>query len=155
MHRQMGNEKRAVPATFLCWRLLFTLPLYACMKQIFLMKEGIPLHIRFLKLVYSKGKIIVFKHKHVVEETKMLIKLIAVHSYHFIRCKCKIMHCSDSQTLSEYISRNIFDDNEKLSISEVLDVLISAGTFTSKSSFGAQRFLIVTVNELKKSIPCF
>ena len=65
------------------------------------------------------------------------------------------MHWSDSQTLSEYISRNVFDDNEKLSISEVLDVLISAGTFTSKSSFGTQRFLIVTVNELKKSIPCF
>ena len=105
--------------------------------------------------MYSKGKIIVFKHKHVVEETKMLIKLIAVHSYHFIRYKCKIMHWSDSQTLSEYISRNVFDDNEKLSISEVLDVLISAGTFTSKSSFGTQRFLIVTGNELKKSIPCF
>ena len=58
----------------------------------------------------------VFKHKHIVEETKMLIKLITVDSYHFIRYKCKVTHCLDSQT-SEYISMIVIDDNEKLLIS--------------------------------------
>ena len=58
MYWLMWIEKRTVPPTFLHWQQLFSLPLYACMKQIFLTKEDIPLHIRFLKLVYSKGKII-------------------------------------------------------------------------------------------------
>ena len=53
----MWNEKRAAPPTFLRWRQLFTLPLYSCMKQIFLTKVGILLHIRFLKLVYSEENI--------------------------------------------------------------------------------------------------
>ena len=39
------------------WRLLFTLPLPACMKKNFHTKEEIPLHIRVLKLVYSEEKI--------------------------------------------------------------------------------------------------
>ena len=66
---------------------LFNLPLYACMKKKILMKKDIPLDIRFLKLVHSEGKIpsVCFKNKHVVEEAKMLIKLIAVHSKNFIR----------------------------------------------------------------------
>ena len=42
----------------------------------------------------------VFKHKHVVEEAKMLIKLILVNSYHFIRYNCKITHYLGSQKLS-------------------------------------------------------
>ena len=42
----------------------------------------------------------VFKHKHVVEEAKMLIKLIVVNSYHFIRYNCKITHYLGSQKLS-------------------------------------------------------
>ena len=53
LFQQMWNEKPA-PPTFLCWRQLFTLPLYACMKQVFLMKEDIPLHMWFFKLVYSE-----------------------------------------------------------------------------------------------------
>ena len=57
----------------------------------------------------------VFKQKHVVEEAKILIKLIAV----------------DSQTFSEYISRIVFDGNENFSISEVQEVLTGVGTFTS------------------------
>ena len=36
---------------------------------------------------------------HVVEEAKMLIKLIVVDPNYFIRCKCKSTHCLDSQTL--------------------------------------------------------
>ena len=80
----------------------------------------------------------------------MLIKLIAVDSCHFIRYKCKITHCPDSQTLSEYISTIVLDDNEKLLINVVLDVLIGAGTFTSTSSSGTQ---FVTMNALKKSVP--
>ena len=57
----------------------------------------------------------------------MLIKLIVVNSNHFTRYKCKIMHCLDSQTLSEYISTIALDDNEKLLVNEVLEVLIGVG----------------------------
>ena len=88
-----------------------------------------------------------------MEEAKLLFKLIVVDSNHFIRYKCKITHCLDSPTLSEYISTIVFDDNEKLSISEVLEVLIGVGTFTSKSSFDTQSLQFVTMNELKKSMP--
>ena len=42
----------------------------------------------------------------------MLIKLLAVDSNHFVRQKCKITQCLDSQTLSEYISKIVLD-NEK------------------------------------------
>ena len=45
------------------------------------------------------------------------------------------------------------DDNEKLSINKVLEVLIAVGTFTSTSSFDKQSLQFVTVNELKKSMP--
>ena len=72
----------------------------------------------------------VFKCKHVAEEAKMHIKLIDVDSNHFIRYKCKILHCLDSQTLSEYISTIVLD-NEKLSINVVPEVLTGVGTFTS------------------------
>ena len=65
----------------------------------------------------------------------MLIKLIAVDSNNFIRYMCKITHCLDSQTLSEYISTIVLDENEKLSINEVLEVLTGVETFTSTSSF--------------------
>ena len=95
---------------------------------------------------------LVSKHKHVVEEGKMLLKLIAVDSYHFIRYKCKITHCPDSQT-SEYISAIVLDDNEKLSTSEVLNVTVGSGTFTSTSSFGTQSLQFVTMNEFKKYVP--
>ena len=47
----------------------------------------------------------------------------------------------------------VLDDNEKISISEVLDILIGAGTFTSTSSSGTQSLQFVTMNELKKSEP--
>ena len=73
----------------------------------------------------------VFKQKHVVEEAKILIKLIAANSNHFTRYKCKITHCLDSQTFSEYISRIVFDGNENFSISGVQEVLTGVGTFTS------------------------
>ena len=55
------------------------------------------------------------------EGTKKLIKLIVVDSNYFIGYQCKITHCLDSQTLSEYISKIVLDDNEKLSINEALD----------------------------------
>ena len=45
------------------------------------------------------------------------------------------------------------DDNEKLSISEVPEVLISVGTFSSTTSFDTQCLLFVTMNELKKFMP--
>ena len=64
------------------------------------------------KITYSKSKsrttYDVSKNKpllypltrtHVVDELKMLTKLIVVDSIHFIRYKCKITHCLDSQTL--------------------------------------------------------
>ena len=65
--------------------------------------------------------------KQVVKVAKMLIKLILVDSNHVKRYKCKIMHYLDSQTLSEYISTIVLDDNQKLSINEVLEVLIGVG----------------------------
>ena len=88
------------------------------------------MHIRFSKLVYSEGKItsVCFKTQtHVVEEAKMLIKLIVIDSNHFIKCKSKITRCLDS----EYILMIVLDDNEKLSIKQVLEILIGVGTFTS------------------------
>ena len=82
----------------------------------------------------------------------MLIKLIVVDSNHFIRYKYKITHCLDSQKLSEYILKIVLDDNEKLSINEVLEVLIGVGTFTSTSSFDMQSLQFVTINKLKESM---
>ena len=83
----------------------------------------------------------------------MLIKLIVVDSSHFIRFECKITHCLDSQTLSEYISTIVLDDNEKHLVSEVPGVLIGVGTFTSTRSFDTQSLQLVTINKLKKSMP--
>ena len=82
----------------------------------------------------------------------MLIKLIVVDSNHFIRYKYKITHCLDSQKLSEYILTIVLDDNEKLSINEVLEVLIGVGTFTSTSSFDMQSLQFITMNKLKESM---
>ena len=79
----------------------------------------------------------------------MLIKLIAVDSSILLDTNVK----SDSQTLPESILTFALDDNEKNLISEVLDILIGAGTFTSTSSFGTQSLQFVTMNELKKSEP--
>ena len=83
----------------------------------------------------------------------MLIKLIVVDSSHFIRFECKITHCLDSQTLFEYISTIVLDDNEKRLVSEVPGVLIGVGTFTSTKSFDTQSLQLVTINKLKKSMP--
>ena len=94
---------------------IFTSTLYACIKQIFLTKEEIPLYIRSSKLLYGKGKIslVCFKQTHVVKDAKMLIKLIVVVSNHFTRYKCKIMHCllkhlSISQQLFLIIIKSIW-----------------------------------------------
>ena len=70
----------------------------------------------------------------------MLIKLIVVSSNNFIRHKCKPTHCGESKTLPRcqtlYITGYItIDDIEKLSINEVLGVLMSVGTFSNTSSF--------------------
>ena len=86
---------------------------------------------------------------------KMLIRLIAVDSNHVIRYKCKITHCLDSRTLSKYIStidNEILNDNETISINEVLEVLICVRTVTNTSSFDTQSLQFVTMNELKKSM---
>ena len=48
------------------------------------------------------------------------------------------MHFLVTQTLSQYISTIVLDDSEKISINEVLEVLIGVGTFTSTSSFDTQ-----------------
>ena len=47
----------------------------------------------------------------------------------------------------------VLDDNKKLSISEVLEVLIDVGTFTSAISFDTPGLQFVTRNELKRSMP--
>ena len=46
----------------------------------------------------------------------------------------------------------MIDDNEKLLINEVLEVLIGVGTFSSTISFNMQCLLFFTMNELKKSM---
>ena len=79
----------------------------------------------------------------------MLIKFIVANSNNFIRYKSKIMHCLDSQTLSEYISMIVLDDNEKLLISEVIEVLISVGTFNSISSVTTLSLQFVRMTKLK------
>ena len=71
----------------------------------------------------------------------MLIKLILVDSNHFIRYKSKITHCLDFQTLSEYILATVLDDDEKLFINEVPEVLIGVETFTSTSSFNELHYV--------------
>ena len=58
----------------------------------------------------------------------------------------------DSRTLSEYISTIVLNDNETISINEVLEVLICVRTVTSTSSFDTQSLQFVTMNELKKSM---
>ena len=47
----------------------------------------------------------------------------------------------------------VLHDNEKLAINDVLEVLIGLGTFTSTSSFNIQSLELVTMNQLKKSMP--
>ena len=47
----------------------------------------------------------------------------------------------------------VLGDNKKLSINEVLEVLIGVGAFTSASSFDTPGLQFVTMNELKKSMP--
>ena len=44
------------------------------------------------------------------------------------------------------------DNNKKLSINQMLGVLIGIGTFTSTGSFDMQSLQLVTTNELKKSM---
>ena len=44
------------------------------------------------------------------------------------------------------------DENEKLSINEVLEVLIGVGTFTSTNSFDTQSLQFITMDKLKNSV---
>ena len=84
----------------------------------------------------------------------MLIKLIIVDSNHFIRFKCKIIHCLDIvYTLSLSIYQQLFLMIMKNLVSEELGILIGVGTFTSRRSFDTQSLQLVTINKLKKSMP--
>ena len=78
-----------------------------------------------------------------MDKAEMLISLTVVDSHHFIRYKCKITHCLDSQTSFEYISLIAPDDNEKLSCNEVPEVLIGVG------------ILPVQINRYTKSSICY
>ena len=90
-----------------------------------------------------------------MEEAKLPIKLIAVNSNHFMRRKCNTTsRLSNITRLSNIIWIYItIDDNEKLWINEVLEVLIGVGTFSSTSSFDTQCLLFFTMSEFKKSMP--
>ena len=44
------------------------------------------------------------------------------------------------------------DENEKLLINELLEVVIGVGTITNTSSFDTQSFRFVTLDKLKKSV---
>ena len=84
----------------------------------------------------------------------MLTKLILVNSNHLQVYNHALSRLSKITRLSNIIWIYItIDDNEKLSINEVLEALIGVGTFSSTSSFDTQCLLFVTMNELKKSMP--
>ena len=55
--------------------------------------------------------------------------------------------------LSEYIATITLDDGKKNSIDEVLEVLIGARSFTNMSCFNKQSLQVVTMKELRKSMP--
>ena len=149
----MSNEKRAALPIFFRWQQMFTLSLYDCMKQIPYEGGHSITHLIFKTCVQQrKDHFSLFLNK-VVKEAKMLIELIVVDSNHFIRYKCKITHCLDFQTLSEYISTIVLDANENLSINEVLEFLMGVATFTSTSSFDTQSLQLVVMNELKSCMP--
>ena len=86
-------------------------------------------------------------------DVSMLLKLIVVNSQHVVRYKSKITHCSADSTLSEYIATITLDDGNKNSIDEALEVLIGAGSFTNMSCFDKQNLQVVTMEELRKSMP--
>ena len=86
-------------------------------------------------------------------EVSMLLKLIVVNSQRVVRYKSKITNCSADLTLSEYIATITLDDGNKISINEVLEVLIGAGSFTNMSCFEKQSLQVVTMEELRKSMP--
>ena len=77
------------------------------MKQIFITKEDIPLHIRFLKLVYD----LIF-----ITSVCSCTNTRSGKSKNANRIDCKIMHFLVTQTLPQYISTIALDDNEKISI---------------------------------------
>ena len=86
-------------------------------------------------------------------EAGWLLKLIVVNSQHVVRYKSKIIHCSADSTLSESIATITLDDGKKISIDEVREVLIGAGCFTNMSCFDKQSLQVVTLEELRKSMP--
>ena len=69
---------------------------------------------------------------HIMKEAKELIKLIVVDSNHFVRYKCKITHCLDSQTFQIRLSN------------------CSWWLFLMTISFDIQSLEFVTMSELKK-----
>ena len=86
-------------------------------------------------------------------EVSMLLKLIVVNSQRVVRYKSKITNCSADLTLSEYIATITLDDGNKILINEVLEVLVGAGSFTNMSCFEKQSLQVVTMEELRKSMP--
>ena len=72
---------------------------------------------------------------------------------HIIRCKSKISNWSTDSMLSEYIATITLDDGKKNSTDEVLEVLIGAASFTNMSCFDKQSLQVVTIQELRKSMP--
>ena len=68
--------------------------------------------------------------------------------YHFFYVSTDVKWQTCSPPLLFFV-----DENEKLSINEVLEVLISVETFTSTISFDTQSLQFVTMNKLKKSVP--
>ena len=86
-------------------------------------------------------------------DVSMLLKLIVLNSQHVVRYKSKITHCSAESTLSEYIATITLDDGNKSWIDEVLEVLIGAGSLINMSCFDKEHLQVVTMEELRKSMP--
>ena len=74
--------------------------------------------------------------------TLIILQDTSVKSYIFL----------DSQTLSEYISTIVLDDNKKILVNEAIELLISDGTLTSTSNFNTKSLEFVIINKLKKSM---
>ena len=74
--------------------------------------------------------------------TLIILQDASVKSYIFL----------DSQTLSEYISTTVLDDNKNILVNEVLELLISDGTLTNTCNFNTKSLEFVIINKLKKSM---
>ena len=81
----------------------------------------------------------------------MLLKLNIVNTKHFVRYKTKMTFYEGSKTLAEYIDSIILDDEQKINVQEIVEVLVGV-SFTDTTCFDKASFSFVNLDELKKSL---